>query len=68
MTQKAVIKLEIEKNERMYEFTMPIGSPFGESYDACFEFLQEITKLSKEAADRASREEVTEKEELKEDK
>lgn len=63
MTQKAVVKLEVEKGERIYEFTMPIGSPFGESYDACFDFLQEITKMSKEAADRVEREKITEKEE-----
>jgi hypothetical protein len=58
MTQKAVVILEVEKNDRKYEFMMPIGSPYGEAYDVCFEFLQEITKMSKEAADRVSREEL----------
>ena len=35
------------------EFIMPIGAPFGECYDACFEALNKIVALSKEAAEAA---------------
>lgn len=54
--QKAIVRLELEKNERNYAFEMPIGSPFGESYDAAFEFLKKITDMANEAAKRAERE------------
>lgn len=59
MDQKALVKLSMEKSERTYEFYMPIGSPYGEAYDAAFEMLQEITKMSQEAADKAKREDIT---------
>jgi len=65
VTQKAVIVLEVEKNERVYTFTMPVGSPFGEAYDVAFLMLQEVLKLSKEAVDRATPPEKEEKEEDK---
>lgn len=55
MNQKAVIKLETEKNERSYEFIMEIGSPYGEAYDAAFEFLNHILEMSKDAANKADR-------------
>jgi len=51
--QKAVVNLEIKKGERTYVFTMPIGSPFGEAYDAAFNVLNEILEMSKKAADQA---------------
>ena len=57
MTQKAMIKLTMISNEREFSFEMPIGSPFGEAYDAAFSFLQEISTMAKEAADKAKREE-----------
>lgn len=66
MDQKAVVKLKIDKNEKPFYFEMPIGAPFGEAYDAAFDFLQEIIRMSKDAADRAKREEVTEEVEKEE--
>lgn len=61
--QRAVVTLEVEKNDRKYSFTMPIGepplgAPYGEAYDAAYEFLQEIVEMSQKAADRAKRKEV----------
>jgi len=58
MTQKAVIYLEVEKNDHKYSFTMPIGAPLGEVYDAAFEMLQEIVKLANEAVEKAEQKKV----------
>jgi len=55
MKQSAMVKIEVTKDERDYAFTMPIGSPYGEVYDALFEMLQEIVKMSQAAADKAKR-------------
>lgn len=46
------IALEIQKEERVYRFEMPIGAPFGECYDAAFQCLNKIAEMSKEAADK----------------
>jgi hypothetical protein len=67
MDQKAVVKLEVEKNERKFEFIMPIGSPYGEAYDAAFEFLNEIAKMTQEAAEAAERKTKEEAVEVKTD-
>ncbi len=55
MNERGELILEIEKNERKYRFCMPFGAPFGESYDACHEFLERIAVMAKLAADNASR-------------
>ena len=60
MTQKAVVKLTKTINDREYSFEMPIGAPYGEAYDQAFLVLQDITTMSKEAADRAKRPEKEE--------
>lgn len=44
--------LEIEKNDRVYRFTLPYGSPFGEAYDAAFQILQHVLKLQNEAVEQ----------------
>ena len=53
MDQRAMISMEIVKNERTYTFLMPIGSPYGEAYDAAFEFLGSILKQSQDAVSKA---------------
>jgi len=58
MTQKAVVKLVKEVDEKVYSFEMPIGAPFGQSYDVLFEMLQEVIEMSKTAAEKAKREEA----------
>jgi len=55
-----------EEKAFSFEFNMPMGSPFGISYDACFECLQQIVKLAEEATKRAEREKE-EKEAVKEE-
>ena len=57
--QKATVKLSTTIDDKTYTFDMPLGSPFGGAYDACHAFLQEVTKMAKDAAERAKREEVT---------
>ena len=57
MKQTAVVKLTRTVNDRVYSFEMQMGAPYGESYDILWEMLQEIVKLSKEAAEKAKREE-----------
>lgn len=43
----------VQKEDREYLFVMPQGSPCGEAYDACFEVLQEIIKMSERLAEQA---------------
>lgn len=43
----------IKKEDREYMFVMPQGAPCGEAYDACFEVLQEIIKMSERLAEQA---------------
>lgn len=59
MEQVAMVKLSTKRNERIYTFEMPIGSPYGEAYDAAHEVLQQITKMAHEAAERVKREDVS---------
>jgi len=60
-----MVSLEIKKEDRTYSFLMPIGSPFGEAYDAAFAVLAEINKMSQEAVETAKREEDDPKKESK---
>ena len=57
ITEKALISIEVEKNEHKYEFIMPVGVPFGEAYDVSFEVLNKITEMAKIAKEKARREE-----------
>ncbi len=49
------VEMKIVKNEKIYIFSMPMGAPHGEAYDACFEALLAIHDLSKVAAEQAKR-------------
>jgi len=53
MDLKSAVIIETKKNDNVFQFIMPIGAPFGECYDACFEALNKIVALSKEAAEAA---------------
>ncbi len=37
MAVKAYVTIEIVKNERVYTFSIPVGAPYGEAYDAVAE-------------------------------
>lgn len=53
MNQKAAVLLEVNKNDHLYQFVMPVGAPFGEAYDAAYEVLNVIVQMAKEAAEKA---------------
>lgn len=63
--QKAIINLEVKKEDRTFVFSMPVGSPFGEAYDAAFAVLNEIQEMSKRAVEQAKPKEM-DKEEVQE--
>lgn len=60
MNLKSYVDIEVTKGERTYHFLMPVGSPFGEAYDASFECLTNITELAKQAAEQAKPKEGSE--------
>lgn len=68
MDQIAVINLEIEKNDNKYVFSMPIGAPLGEAYDAAFLVIREIIKMADEAAKRKDEQSSQDDQESQEDK
>lgn len=42
MELKNKLSFEVTKNDRHYEFNIPAGAPYGETYDAIFTFLEKI--------------------------
>ncbi|HET8685137.1 MAG TPA: hypothetical protein VFM18_00575 [Methanosarcina sp.] len=50
---QSTIIARVKKEDREYVFLMPQGAPCGEAYDACFEVLQEIIKMSERLAEQA---------------
>ena len=65
--QKAVHVMSVKKEDREYEFTMPMNAPLGECYDACFEMMSQVVTMSQEAAKRAERKDTSGVEEKKTD-
>jgi len=55
MDKNLRIEFVVVKEDRRYIFSMPYGSPQGESYDAAYEVLAEIAKLAKENVEKAQR-------------
>ncbi len=47
ITSSLVIKTD--RNGRSFQFLIPIGAQYGEAYDAAFEILVEINKMSQKA-------------------
>jgi len=63
MDLKSMVVLEFKKNDRIYQLLMPVGAPYGEAYDVCFEALNGILEMAKKAADAAEKQkEETKKE------
>jgi hypothetical protein len=52
MNMKSVVIISITKNNRTYDFSMPVGAPYGEAYDVAFECLNEIVGMSKKAVEQ----------------
>lgn len=57
ISMKALSSFEVVKNDRTYIFIMPGQCPAGEAYDALFEFMQKVLKLSQENAKLMERKE-----------
>jgi hypothetical protein len=55
MTIKSYVTVEITKGDNQYTFVMPVGSPYGEAYDAAFEVLKTVADLATKAADQTER-------------
>jgi len=53
------VVIEIKKDDHVFRFSMPLGSPFGKAYDAAYEVLQHIVDLSKKAAEQAKQADST---------
>ena len=75
MILKTMLTLETTKENRMYQFNIPINCSYDEIYAVLKEFRGEILELSKQAAEKAKEhadkikkeEELLEKEEIKEE-
>jgi len=52
MEQKASLIFEVVKEERRYQFIIPVGAPFG---DVAFELLNAAEQLQKQALDGAKK-------------
>ena len=52
--------ISVKKEEREYNFCMPLGAPCGEAYDACFEALQELVKIAGKIAESAQKQSAEE--------
>jgi len=51
---KPFLGINIEKNGRKYVFSMEVGSPIGEAYDAAYMVLSELLEMSKKATENAN--------------
>lgn len=49
MELKNIMTMQIERNERVYVFSIPMGAPYGECIDVAFELLKGVSELSKQA-------------------
>jgi hypothetical protein len=51
MDQKAALIFERKKEDRNYQFIVPLEAPFGEVFDVIFEMLTAAQEFSKQALD-----------------
>jgi len=47
MTVKSLLCIEVVKGERTYQFYIPAGAPYGETYDALFTCLENVSEMQK---------------------
>ena len=52
MTIKSMLMIEVTKNDRLYQFFIPAGAPYGETYDALFQCLEDVTEMQKISIDQ----------------
>jgi hypothetical protein len=55
MDQKAALIFERKKEERTYQFIIPVGAPFGEVFDVVFEMLGAAQEFSKQALEASQK-------------
>jgi len=53
MTIKSFIAIEVTKNDRLYQFFIPAGAPYGETYDALFKCLEDVSEMQKLSIEQA---------------
>ncbi len=53
MISKAAIVIEETKNERLYQFVVPMGAPFAEAEELALMMVEAIRELAKNAAKQA---------------
>jgi hypothetical protein len=51
MDIKNVIVFEVNKNDRMYSFSFPIGAPIGEIHDALYEMVKQTIEVAAKTAE-----------------
>lgn len=66
MDIKNNIVLEIEKEGNMFYFSMPVGAPYGQAYDAILESLEKVQELSDNAVKNIREQREQQKEESEE--
>lgn len=54
MEMKQFVHLEVEKEGKLFTFSMPFGVKLGMAYDAAFECLSKLVELSQDAHKQAS--------------
>lgn len=55
MNLKSIVQMEVKVGEEVVSLQLPAGVPYGAAYDAVFQMLDHIIKMSQEAAEKAER-------------
>jgi hypothetical protein len=54
LDQVGFIHIKLEKaDNRQYQLIIPMNAPIGELFDVCFQLLQHVSEIAKQAADQA---------------
>lgn len=67
MKQIGYVHLEMEKDEHLYTFSMPIGAPLAEAADVSFMVFKAIDKMYRDVVDKEIEKKEQEGVELKGD-
>lgn len=63
MNQKGFVHLEVESNEKVFSFMMPMGASLAEASDAALKVLKACDQMYREAMDKTLKEEESKKKE-----
>lgn len=53
MNIKSTITIDVEINEQICTFTMPVGISFGNAIDAAHQVYSEVIKMASQAAEKS---------------